>query len=75
MVYIGSLSKPLAPGLRLGYIVAAPELINELRHLRRLMLRHPNVFNQRVFAFLLIKVITMACYVVSFSSINIVVSS
>lgn len=37
-------------GLRLGYIVAAPELIQELRHLRRLMLRHPNVFNQRVFA-------------------------
>lgn len=40
----------MAPGLRLGYIVAAPELIQELRHLRRLILRHPNVFNQRVFA-------------------------
>ncbi|MBP0656919.1 aminotransferase class I/II-fold pyridoxal phosphate-dependent enzyme, partial [Mycobacterium tuberculosis] len=34
VIYLGSLSKPLAPGLRLGYIVAAPELIQELRHLR-----------------------------------------
>jgi GntR family transcriptional regulator/MocR family aminotransferase len=38
--YLGSLSKTLAHGLRLGYIVAAPELITELRALWRLLMRH-----------------------------------
>ena len=47
VIYIGSLSKSLAPGLRIGYIVAAPELITELRALRRLMIRHPSSFVQR----------------------------
>ena len=40
VIYLGSLSKTLAHGLRLGYIVAAPELIAELRALRRLLMRH-----------------------------------
>lgn len=53
VVYIGSLSKSLMPGLRMGFLVAAPELVRELRALRRLVLRHPPGNNQRVVALFL----------------------
>jgi GntR family transcriptional regulator/MocR family aminotransferase len=53
VVYVGSLSKTLAPGIRLGYVVADQRLIAELRALRRLMLRHPTTFNQRALALFL----------------------
>jgi GntR family transcriptional regulator/MocR family aminotransferase len=53
VIYVGSMSKLLAPGLRLGYVVGPAPVIAELRALRRLMVRHPPANNQRTVALFL----------------------
>ena len=45
VIYVGSLSKTLAHGVRIGFVVADADLIAELRALRRLNLRHPPANN------------------------------
>jgi GntR family transcriptional regulator/MocR family aminotransferase len=47
VVYLGSFSKFLAPGLRLGFIVAAPEAIAHMREWQRLMVRQAPAMLQR----------------------------
>lgn len=53
VIHIGSFSKSLFPGLRLGYLVASEGFIREARALRAAMLRHPPGHIQRTVAYFL----------------------
>jgi GntR family transcriptional regulator / MocR family aminotransferase len=50
VIHIASLSKCVAPGLRIGFVVASPQVIDELRAIRRLIHRHPPGNIQRALA-------------------------
>lgn len=53
VIHIGSLSKPLFPGLRLGFVAGPEPVIRELRAVRRLHYRHPSALDQRAMALFL----------------------
>src|SRR3989338_6716789 len=53
VVYAGSFSKSVFPGMRLGYLVGPPSFIPEVRALRLMMLRHPPGHIKRTVAYFL----------------------
>lgn len=53
VIYVASFSNALAPGIRLGFIVANRDFIARARQLRQKILNHPPLHNQRTAAYFL----------------------
>ena len=53
VIYVGSFSKSIFPGLRLGYLTADARLVEHARALRTLSERHPPGLSQRTVAYFL----------------------
>lgn len=53
VIYIGSLSKTISPGIRLGFMVAHRDIIRQARIIRGTMLRHPPTIIQETAALFL----------------------
>ncbi len=50
VIYVGSLSKTVSPGIRIGFIVAHRDIIREARVARGVMMRHPPTIVQEILA-------------------------
>lgn len=50
VMYVGSLSKTVSPGIRLGFIVAHADIIRQARVARGVMMRHPPTIVQEIVA-------------------------
>lgn len=50
VIYIGSLSKTVSPGIRIGFMVAHRDIIREARIVRGTMFRHPPTLIQEIVA-------------------------
>jgi len=53
VVYVSCLSKVLASGIQIGFIVAEYGVINELKKIRKMVMRNPPLNNQRAVAYFL----------------------